>query len=203
MSTKVFEKMFWDDVTDFTAADVRTANPNMFDTDNDVPVHTYQSLKTLFVGNLVSTDEYRKKIVAKYGLSETTPDSSIEIVYLPEESVLAREGFQMDTPGAEFSKIMVMLRLKRTMAAADKDKLENCWLRIKHIMDKDIRGIRINYADGKRLSPNIPKDVVKAADKTINSTKLYYAQFSGFVHAEHGLEVGLIYDCNYTRWHPK
>lgn len=203
MSTKVFEKMFWDDVTDFTAADVRNYNPNIFPTDADVPIHTYTSLKTLFVGTIVPVGDYRKLIVAKYGLSETNPDNSIEIVYLPEESVLAREGFQMDKPGAEFSKIMVLLRLKRNIAQADRDKLENCWLRIRHILDKDIRGIRVDYSNGQRLSPSIPKAVVQAADKTINYQLPYFVQFSGFVHTEHALEVGLIYDCNYVRWHPK
>lgn len=141
MPAQTIRNLLISDKTDRTAADVRTANPNVFASDDDVPVHLYQSLKTIMFST-ASDPQFEARVVYSYGRGATSSDADIQIIPMEMESITGSgimEQILSDVPGAETAHVLIYLRLPIPVESASFNKIRSAELRIRYLLDYNLR----------------------------------------------------------------
>jgi hypothetical protein len=128
------------DVVDTTPAVIRSLNPGVWASDDDVPVYMYTSLCTLWTGVSGDVVSFGLLISANSGRGDVTT-STISISPLIQESMEATEGPEhIDYIGGENTKIFITFLLPRSVPEGKWGKIQNAELRIRLLLDANIRG---------------------------------------------------------------
>jgi hypothetical protein len=178
------------DVNDTTPQAVIAANPTLFTSASDVPLHLYTSLKTIWVGTTASNQDFANRIVPGLGFNAEMTEGFITICPLQMEDTESPDSMMIDQSESEYALVRILLGIARPVSPVDFYKVRDADLRIRLLLDQCLRG-----KAGK------PPDLPIAGDNTIDSTQFgifrcFRKRFDTFPNAS---ELSSVFRVEYFR----
>lgn len=173
-----------------TASGVQALNSDIWLTASSVPAYAYQSLGQMLVSSSCSSSQLALHVVYKEGEALENSRSEIALLGSSYESVeLPREGFNLNTIGAETMHLDIGIRLPEE--TQNWDLISNVEFRVRYLIDQVWRRKR------KSTSAYIPN----LGDNTVDGQ--IFCNFCEYLRPPNAKEIWVRYSIAFTRAVPR
>ena len=197
MTAKVVKDVLSLDLTSIrTAAQVRTLVPGRWASDPEVPLFLYTSLRDIFDPSLTN-QQFKDLIIESYGVGATPADMGIHLITLPAESVTKDYGMQLDKVGVEIALLSIMVQLGENLLDAQIDIVEQADLRIRWLLDYNIRSTRRKKGD-LTVVPGLSSNADMTIYPNAKDTPVI-CNYEAFLNNESSIAKASLYRLQYFR----
>ena len=183
------------DVVNSDPSVVLSRNSSTWSNVGDLPLYTWTSLGTLWMGRIVSSTELITRLNYQFGEGEFSAEGEISLLTRPIESVRIPEAWYSNDAGAETTYLdMVLRQPENEMSVA---RMMNVELRLRYLLDNKWRATR--RGGGVYTSPNIPN----SGDTSISQDMPILCQWMNYLTEPTAVEMAVRYVVSYQRNVPK